>query len=410
MPRSTAVDAALVTHVAAYSRRVRDAVLSQHQRESVCSPLGVWLLLCACLEAADGSEREQLEAVVGCSRDDAAELLNAFLAAVPSVLHAAVALWAREVVASESFVRWRDGLPAAIERGPVPTQEQADAWADRNTLGLIRRFPLEVGGFDLVLASALATRVSWERPYEAIPTRERFARSSPWVDVVERVLWTDRTVNTAIVDTGAAGRVAVHAAVAQEDLTVVCVCADPSIDRAGVFEAAHDVGARIATGSSPPSVSLFELPLGDGQAWTIAEHEIATRRPDEKLQQITDVALPAWEITSELKLLDSPAFGVSTAIDVLHQMIGAGPSDARQVALATFDRYGFKAAAVTAFAAAAAAMAHPPHRGVMRIASLRLDHPFAAIAFAGRPDGGDTRFRGLAVFEAWVAAPTEVPA
>jgi hypothetical protein len=408
--RSTALDVALVEHVATYSRRVRDAVDAQHQHESVCSPLGVWLLLCACLEAAEGAERERLEAVIGCSCGDAAKLLDAFLAAVPSALLAAIALWAREAAATESFARWRAGLPAAIERSPVPTQEQADAWADRNTLGLIPRFPLAVDGFDLVLASALATRVSWERPYEAIPARERFAPTSPWVDAVQRVLWTDATTNTAIVDTTAAGRVAVHAAVAQEDLSVVCVCADPSVDRASVFEAAREVGAQIATGSKPRSVSLFDLPLGDGHSWTIAEHEIATWQPNEKREMLTDVALPAWEIKSSLKLLDSPAFGAIAATAVLRRMIGDGPSDARQVALATFDRYGFKAAAVTVFAQAAAAMRHPPHTGVMRTASVRLDHPFAAIAFVGKPGGVDIRFRGLPVFEAWVHAPTEAPA
>jgi hypothetical protein len=83
-------------------------------------------------------------------------------------------------------------------------------------------------------------------------------------------------------------------------------------------------------------------------------------RPGQRFEAIADMALPAWKIRSELALLSSPTFGAQAATDVLHQMIGDGPSDARQVALATFDRYGFKAAAITTFAVAASAMATRP--------------------------------------------------
>jgi hypothetical protein len=69
-------------------------------------------------------------------------------------------------------------------------------------------------------------------------------------------------MNTSIVDTQAAGLVAVHEAVAQEDLTVICVCADPAADRAGVFSAAHEIARHMTVGSRLPSTSLFDLALG----------------------------------------------------------------------------------------------------------------------------------------------------
>jgi hypothetical protein len=407
---SAAVDVLLAEYVGGYSERIRRNVLVQHERESVSSPLGIWLLLCACLQGAEGSERGQLESIIGCSREDAGECLDAFLSNVPAALHAAVALWVREALVSERFARWRSELPSRIERGPIPTQEQADAWADRNTLGLIKRFPIEPAEFDLVLASALATNVSWADPFDVAVARDRFSPSSPWINAIERVLSTEVTMNTSIVDTQAAGLVAVHEAVAQEDLTVICVCADPAADRADVFSAAHEIARHMAVGSRLPSTSLFDLALGDGHSWTITERERPAWRPGQRFEAIADVALPAWEIRSELALLSSPAFGAQAATDVLHQMIGDGPSDARQVALATFDRYGFKAAAITAFGVTASAMATPTETGVERTANVRLDHPFAAIAVVGQPSGPGTRFRGLPVFEAWVQTPTEVPA
>jgi hypothetical protein len=162
-------------------------------------------------------------------------------------------------------------------------------------------------------------------------------------------------------------------------------------------------------GSRLPSKSLFDLAVGDGHSWTITERERPAWRSGQRFEAVTDVSLPTWEIRSELALLDSPAFGAQAATDFLHQLIGDGPSDARQVALATFDRYGFKAAAVTAFGVAVSAIATPSETGVERTAKVRLDHPFAAIAVVGRPSDSSTRFRGLPVFEAWVDTPTEVP-
>jgi len=48
-------------------------------------------------------------------------------------------------------------------------------------------------------------------------------------------------------------------------------------------------------------------------------------------------------------------------------------------------------------------MAPPPETGVERIATLRFDQPYAAVAIAGE----GSRFTGLALFAAWVEAPVE---
>jgi hypothetical protein len=62
-------------------------------------------------------------------------------------------------------------LPRAARTGDIPTQQSLDEWTEERTLGLIRRFPLEVSADDaLLLASALATKVSWEVPYDLVPS------------------------------------------------------------------------------------------------------------------------------------------------------------------------------------------------------------------------------------------------
>jgi sugar (pentulose or hexulose) kinase len=135
MPTAIALDTMLVRSVTAYSAKVREAVLAQHPGASVCSPLGVWLLLCACLRAAEDPEREELAAVVGCSQSEASVLLDAFLESVPSVIQVALALWARDEVLTDQLTAWMVALPAAIDRGAIPTQQDANTWAESNTFG-----------------------------------------------------------------------------------------------------------------------------------------------------------------------------------------------------------------------------------------------------------------------------------
>ena len=76
-------DAELIELVVRYSDRVRADVLAENEQDSVYSPLLTWLLLCACLLAAEGSERERLESIVSCSRELAGAFVDAFLTMFP---------------------------------------------------------------------------------------------------------------------------------------------------------------------------------------------------------------------------------------------------------------------------------------------------------------------------------------
>jgi hypothetical protein len=389
-----------------YARRIYPAVLDQHSAASVCSPLGVWLLLAACAPVADGENRHALEGALGCSGDEAHELLSGFLAVPPPALKAAIAVWTSMTDASEAVAAWVRGLPAEVESGYMPTKAEADDWANRKTLGLIKTFPLQIDEMTrVVLASALATKVSWELPFDVTPAGEHLGTDSPWRGAVKRLLW-DRAPRpaTMIASTSSAGLVAVHPAIAREDLTVISVSADPAVSRDAVLDAAHEI-ARCARGAESParSCSLFELTIGRGHSWEIAERE-----------RITDVSLPAWHIEGTLDLRASPRFGAQPALDVTRDMIRPRPGDqfdAVQAAVASYTRYGFEAAAITSFGVAGAARRLPTETGVERTASFRFDHPYAVVAIAGRPgedhDDASSALAGLPLFSAWVAAPDE---
>jgi Serpin (serine protease inhibitor) len=399
-----------------YARRVYPAVLEQHGGASVCSPLGVWLLLAACATAARDGERAALEDALGCSAEEADELLAVFMAAPPEALKAAIAVWVRVADATEALAGWVRGLPSAVESGLMPSQQEADAWAEHKTLGLIRSFPLAIDALTrVVLASALATQVSWRVPFDVVPAAEHLAPGSPWRTKVKRLLWDGHGGRGMILETRAAGVVAVHLAVASEDLTVISVSADPGVARAAVLDAAHEVAASWRRGSPLPACSLFDLPLGAGHSWLISEPQVARHHGGHPVERIVGASMPAWHVESRLDLKASELFGSGPALEVMRQLIGPLPGDethAVQAAVASFTRYGFRAAAITTFAIRASARAEPE-----RTAILRFDHPYAAVAIAGKATppnfaGGSHHLEGLAlaglpVFSAWIEGPQE---
>jgi hypothetical protein len=411
----------LASLVDAYSRRVTPAVLEQHQNSSVSSPLGIWLLLAACGTAALGPERDELESVLGCSASEAASLLAQFLDAPPPALHTALALWVRSSDRSTRLVEWSAGLPRAVERGPMPSQTEADAWAARRTSGLIDRFPLAITALTrMILASALATKVTWQRSFEIVPVESHMRASSPWSGRVDHVL-LDRApvLPLMLAHTEAAGVVAIHFGVANEELAVVSVAADPDVDRHLVFEAAYEIGRRCRGDTlSEARCSLFDLPVGPGHSWEISEDEIATHNPGDRSESIVSATLVDWSIKSMLDLQRSERFGVEPALGALLGLIGAHQDtdafDAVQSAVASYTAKGFEAAAITGFGIhATAAFRSPEAKGLKRTARLFFDHPYAAIALAGCPSdftaprATHTDLFGLPLFSAWVGDPRE---
>jgi Serpin (serine protease inhibitor) len=420
----------LVALVDTYCRRVTPAVLEQHQNSSVSSPLGIWLLLAACVTAATGSELQELEEVLGCSASEAASLLARFLEAPPPALHTALALWVRSSDRTTRLVEWSAGLPPSVERGPIPGQADADAWAADRTSGLIKRFPLEVTEFTrLILASALASKVTWQQPFEIAAAAEHLRSSSPWSGRVQHVL-VDRAplVPLMLAETEAAGVVAVHFAVATEELAVVSVAADPAVERHLVFEAAYEIGRRCRAGALLDARrSLFDVPLGPGHSWEIVEDEIASYIAGDHTESIVSANLVDWSVASELDLQRSERFGVAPALGALLRLIGPHPTgdqyDAVQSAVASYTSKGFEAAAITALGVRlAGAIRMPQEKGLRRTGRLFFDHPYAAVALTGRPDDFTerraghtelfgaalhTELFGLPLFSAWVDEPRE---
>jgi hypothetical protein len=377
--------------VCRYAERFAGLGGDEHQ---VGSPLGAWLVLALAAPAAEGELREEITDALGTDIESAQGLLAELLKHPNKAVGAALAAWSAPGLTG--LDAWRAGLPAAVTTGGVPTQQQADAWAREHTLGLIDTFPIDVRRAVIVLASALAARVTWLRPFELVDARE--LRGS-WGRRLTRVLHAsaDPGHTAFIVATERAGDVAVHRAFADEGLEVTSVIAAADVSRTDVLAAAH--GIATAQPRTASAVSLFDLPLGESALWTIVERE-----SDAGGQQV-EAVLPAWHVESRHDLLTVPSLAFGAAGRSLRKCAEVnGRIEATQTAVATYTRRGFAAAAVTVLAVATS-YRMPPPRGPYRTATLRFAHPYAVVATTRGPDNDP--WSGLPVFAAWISQPDD---
>jgi hypothetical protein len=369
----------------------------------VASPLGAWLLLALAAPASTGTDRDTLTEVLGCDTGAAAQAAADLLANPHPVVATAAALWTSSgAELSPGFARWRAELPPQVTVGDLPGQAGLDRWAREHTFGLIDRFPIRDDGLYLVLASALATKVSWTVPFDFAPGAT-LGSASPWATRLSQVLRTPRQGGHTqyIAVTPDAGDVIVHAARAVSGLVVVSVAAAPEVPASTVLAVAHRIGIQQATGGLVQRRDLTDLPLGEGPLWLLRE---VTATSDECV-----AVLPAWSANSNHNLND-PALGFAAAKNAIAP--GADPWQARQSAMARYSRTGFEAAAATAIGIALAAMVP----GKRREAELRFAHPYAAVAITTDTGGASQDasggashgpWHGLPVFSAWVSQPED---
>ncbi|WP_030490209.1 hypothetical protein [Micromonospora chokoriensis] len=398
--------------LSAYAARLHATAGDRHH---VASPLGAWLLLAVSATTAVDSDPAAVDLAhaLGTDLPSAAEVARTLLDAPHPLVGSATALWHRTGQGDGGPATWRAALPTTTEVGVLPDQAGLDAWAREHTLGLIDTFPLRVGpDVVLALASALATRVSWAAPFDVADARALGA-GSPWVGQLRQVLRSpSQGHRCAIVSTARAGDVIVHAAPAQTTdgagLVVLSVAAAPQVTPAEVLAVAYDLSAGAADGGQPTgSRSLFDLPLGATALWTLREERVRTQARGGREERHTAV-LPCWSARSEHDLT-APTLGFPAASAALATAMALRVQrfEARQTAVARFDRYGFEAAAVTGMFGRTSL----PPEGVARTAELRFGHPYAVVAVATdtRTDGATGPWHGLPVFSAWVAEPEEVP-
>jgi hypothetical protein len=124
-----------------YAGRVHAAAGQDHH---VVSALGAWMLVALCAPLADRGGRSELADVLGADPVEAAQFAATLLAEPHPLVAAGAGVWIAPAVTTPALEQWRDGLPAVVTTGDIPTQESLDAWAETRTLGLITHFPFPV--------------------------------------------------------------------------------------------------------------------------------------------------------------------------------------------------------------------------------------------------------------------------
>lgn len=395
-----------------YARRVHRCAGDGHH---VVSPVGAWLLLALCDPLDPGAGPDSLVDALGMERGEAFEAAGALLADPHPLVALAAAVWARPQVETAAWRLWQAVLPGAVGRGDIPSQQGLDTWAREHTLGLIGGFPLRLTPEVVaVLATAVATRVSWEKPFDVVDASE-LGPDSRWTHVLRRVLRTpigDPRHPQYLCETSGAGLVGVHVADARGGMVVGSViAADPAVPPGAVLAAAEGiVTAEARRRHSLTGRSLFDLPLGDRPICTISEERVETSAADGREERFVSV-LPAWSARTDIDLGDDqlgfPGAARRLAATLTLEDLGYA---AAQSAVARYDAVGFEAAAVTGLFMATSARRYRP--GVRRTATLRFAHPYAVVAAATTdqrhgPDAPGRAWHGLPVFSAWITDPTD---
>ena len=360
--------------IADFGRTVRGALGTAE--EGVISYAGLWLLLAAFGEVADGAHRDRLAEALGMPVDRAWRAAQVLLDKPHDALAAALGAWARPDVPTA-------GLPGRVE--PMPAQAELDAWAARHTRGLIERFPLTVDPDTLiVLATALVAQCRWTSVLD---------RDDAGLLVLEGGVQT-------VVDTAAAGPVAVAVPPSRDALDIVSVVAAPDVGAERVWQAADEVAHLHLTGRLDDRA--IPGPLTDGHSWTVRE----TTREFMEWDAPDDGALlwrshlPSFRVTAEHGLDAAP--GVAALAGALRALLprelDAGDSRCVQSAVAEYTEVGFRAAAVTAFGVGSVGMPRWVERTV-RDVDLDFARPHAVVALAR---GG--AWDGVPLFSCWVTA------
>lgn len=357
----------------------------------MCGP-GVWPLLAVLASGAAGPAYDELTAAVGMRGADLTPAARELVALLDGAdgMTGALGLWTdRELPVRP---QWLAGLPPhlhdALTGDPAVDQRNLDAWADRHTGGLIKRFPVRLDPtLLLVLGSAVAMRTTWTKPFR---TGQATPAAGPWAARTIDVLTRDNPdVDDVCVVPGTAGPLTVLTVRGSNELDVALILGEPDAAPGVVLSGGVDAVTGEPTRHSGAALLAGAAPLGPGLA--LREE---TGEPRLVVQTV------GFKVRAKHDLLAVPeVVGLRSACGPGHHFpgISAQPLQvdrAAQEAMARFDETGFVAAAVSGIAMRSSAV---PMRRAVPVLHVDFDRPFGFVALHRRSR--------LAVFAGWIADP-----
>ncbi|CCK27693.1 proteinase inhibitor I4 serpin [Streptomyces davaonensis JCM 4913] len=361
---------------------------------TVFSAVGVWPLLALLADGAADLTREELAEALGAPADRAAEAARELLGFLEAVdgLDSALGLWMRATL--QPRPEWVAGLPPGahgVLGGDLGADRKTlDAWAAERTGGLVEAMPVELTPLtELVLASALVLRTTWEEPFEGGYAywlgafgRAGLSRTTEGLEGLA-VARTPSGKVTRVVVRGDNG-LDVHLLLGEEEMAPGQVLGAGLDCLSGAL--APTAGGRLKQGAAGPGLHVSERrgarPVSSQLTLDTVEFALNARHD-----------LLARPELFGLSCADDPAWGGFPGISA--EPLGVG--SAGQSVTARFSAEGFRAAAVTAVGMA---WLGAPGDGLPYTATtayVRIDRPFGFLAVHR-----ETR---LALVAGWVTDP-----
>lgn len=269
---------------------------------TVFSATGAWPLLAFLADGAGGTARVELADAVGIAADESAFAARELLRAIGSMpgLDATLGLWTKRTL--ELRDEWTAGLPAVahgvLTGDPVADKGTLDAWAAKRTGGLIEEMPVPLtADTELVLASALALRTRWLRPFVE---RLWMPENGPWHG--QELLGLSR--RSALLDrVGVADTHAGH-------VTELKVLGNNAVDVHLLLGEERMTPGQVLAGGYPVTPGP-RLPYGDlGPGLRVVKERATRPRPP-----TLDVRTVAYEVRASHDLLDHhEVFGLTKAM------------------------------------------------------------------------------------------------
>jgi hypothetical protein len=382
----------------------------EEKGNKIASPLGAWVLLAltagAGINSYSAEERDALEKILGESLEKAFASAIQLLNHAPKEVRLVAASWVKDRFSDrEDVTQWLNELlkfDVVSSKAYLPSQAEADEWAATETLDLIKTFPVDMTDEDLmfVLTTAIVTKIGWVKPFEEV---EDVQEMDSWKQ--KSVLFSNHTHETFLFEEPD-GIFCVHFKMSdtEEDfkLKVISVIGPDNVPAERVAKLANQVAADFESYRTR-QLSLFEIDINKNLSYLKIE-EVEKVTMSNKTESISTF-VPAWEAESTFDITDLGYVDAAKGItrDPYFDV------QAIQVAVATYNKKGFEAAAISAMSIRAAALPPRPELRLTRSAKVFFSHEYAVVALVGKPylrkqdvDNEDTIWQNIPAFVAWV--------
>jgi serine protease inhibitor len=337
----------------------------------VGSPLGSWLLLASVassLKLEHNPElKARLEKCLHMSIEDTDVAVREILATYPALNYVSQAWTTPDLGSLPAVQKWVEANTLIPHEGSIPSQKEIDEWASTNTNDLIKEFPAAMTGDTmLVIANIIYSKLAWKTKFAAIPATEAM---SAWD--VKTILQATATRDVAFYknqDNDVFALYEVKASGENKESVVLLTCLSKDMEPLQLMNSLDSVS------SMEPLLPNDELLL------SFSEDMYKVKEVKEGSSPIVvEISVPAWDASSEHELFKNDALGYSEVIEAFNEdSAGSFAAEAKQVAVAKFDKDGFEAAALTTMLMARCAM---PMRMTQTVYELNFSKPFAFVSY-----------------------------